>query len=421
MDARRMADEIGHIAGLDELIKLLERLKGLRSQSIPLDEFWRDMPLCSEPSLDEAKLCMAALNEVRIHLGRRIRLLHKAHTPLMLANGIDTLPDEILSQVFEAGHLMDTDGYRWGHLRICEPTAAKFLQDKGIVNLPCLKYLYHDIPINLTSWNLPSLSGIVGHFVQVPAVFATPSQLTSIELVFLESFDATSLSQALCSTTNLRCLALTLASCTSMDGDTLVVRPGHSVPLESMEIGIRGQTSWKVVQTLFDALFSFSASTTEIALHNLPNSDGPDSLYTSDNKIFPYGSEIKICVLEMVDPYGVWTNFSLLEEVVKGCNIAHTVHIEASVATMIDDPEKCTWESFSSLRHLHLKYCDQLTEREVEALVTNLMVGAEPGKGLQSLEIISCRGISEEFVLDLIYAAGPNKITWIPRCNKSLS
>ncbi|TDL22459.1 hypothetical protein BD410DRAFT_263197 [Rickenella mellea] len=109
----------GHaIKGLDNLTRLLARLKlhGLRSTNV--DEVWDDghverspntrnssNPLCALlVSLEESKLCMAALNEVRYHLEKRIRLVQKSCAPSILENGIKILPDEILSLAFEAGH-----------------------------------------------------------------------------------------------------------------------------------------------------------------------------------------------------------------------------------------------------------------------------------------------------------------------------
>ncbi|TDL22458.1 hypothetical protein BD410DRAFT_788749 [Rickenella mellea] len=58
------------------------------------------------------------------------------------------------------------------------------------------------------------------------------------------------------------------------------------------------------------------------------------------------------------------------------------------------------WKHCSSLRHLQLSYCDRLTENDVSGLVKHLMVG--PGETrLESLEILYCRGISEEFLLNI--------------------
>ncbi|TDL14439.1 hypothetical protein BD410DRAFT_642568 [Rickenella mellea] len=55
-------------------------------------------------SLEEAKLCMAALNAIRSRLTKNIRNLQKCCKPLVLADGIERIPDEILANIFEAGH-----------------------------------------------------------------------------------------------------------------------------------------------------------------------------------------------------------------------------------------------------------------------------------------------------------------------------
>ncbi|TDL22462.1 hypothetical protein BD410DRAFT_788754 [Rickenella mellea] len=49
---------------------------------------------------------MAALKYVQGHLGKRIRVLQKACMSSVMENGITTMPNEILTLVFERGHRM---------------------------------------------------------------------------------------------------------------------------------------------------------------------------------------------------------------------------------------------------------------------------------------------------------------------------
>ncbi|TDL14440.1 hypothetical protein BD410DRAFT_203780 [Rickenella mellea] len=55
-------------------------------------------------SLQEAKICMGALNNISAHLTKKIRCLQKRCKPFVLADGINRIPDEILANIFEAGH-----------------------------------------------------------------------------------------------------------------------------------------------------------------------------------------------------------------------------------------------------------------------------------------------------------------------------
>ncbi|TDL14231.1 hypothetical protein BD410DRAFT_903099 [Rickenella mellea] len=57
-------------------------------------------------SLEEAKLCMAALINVKARLTDKIRKLQKHCAPLVLQDGIERIPDEVLASIFEAGHQM---------------------------------------------------------------------------------------------------------------------------------------------------------------------------------------------------------------------------------------------------------------------------------------------------------------------------
>ncbi|TDL16269.1 hypothetical protein BD410DRAFT_642824 [Rickenella mellea] len=47
---------------------------------------------------------MATLNNVKEHLAKKIQNLQKRSAPLVLEDGIKRIPDEILAQIFEAGH-----------------------------------------------------------------------------------------------------------------------------------------------------------------------------------------------------------------------------------------------------------------------------------------------------------------------------
>ncbi|TDL14952.1 hypothetical protein BD410DRAFT_902844 [Rickenella mellea] len=57
-------------------------------------------------SLEENKLCMAALNNIKARLAKKIRNLQKRCAPLVHQDGIERVPDEILAHIFEAGHQM---------------------------------------------------------------------------------------------------------------------------------------------------------------------------------------------------------------------------------------------------------------------------------------------------------------------------
>ncbi|TDL22449.1 hypothetical protein BD410DRAFT_788738 [Rickenella mellea] len=436
---------------------------------------------------------MVALNDVRDHLGKRIRFLRKAHTPFLLEEGIKSLPDEVLSHIFEAGHYitddcsfakrvsqvshrfrqvslrlpllwtrllgeyskdqialfvlrsgqMDLDislysydsrvhdhleilgphSNRWSHLRVYSEEAENAMQYIGLTELPNLRVLYNHCPIELTSWKLPRLTQIQGYGCNLPPEFIA-QQLTTFEFSTSqpdESFDIKPLAQAIYSMKNLRNLSVTLKRCREASSDLniedLKTPSRHSVFIDTLHVTIKDCTTYAVVEPLYHALSHLSASTVNFTLEDLTDMDIPTRCtYLSTGRgnisMFPHGSTINIRILRLENPYPIRYRPSLLAVLVQDCDIANTIHIEArSNTTFISHYEAIEWKYFSALRHLRFTHCDELSEMELHALVTNLMIGAEPGKGLQSLEVIECRGISEECLLDLADNVG-SKLTW---------
>ncbi|TDL19265.1 hypothetical protein BD410DRAFT_876856 [Rickenella mellea] len=67
-------------------------------------------PLLSlRQSLEDSKLCLEALKEVKCRLGKKIRHLQRRAIPLVLEDGIKRLPNELLAHIFEAGFQMTED------------------------------------------------------------------------------------------------------------------------------------------------------------------------------------------------------------------------------------------------------------------------------------------------------------------------
>ncbi|TDL14907.1 hypothetical protein BD410DRAFT_155278 [Rickenella mellea] len=110
------------LAGLDHLEKLLavvksDGLDSVFSEGVPNGGQRSDVQNVSfqtyqEPlrslqcSLVESKLCMAALDAIKARLAKKIRKMQRRCAPLVLEDGIQRIPDEILAHVFEAGHQM---------------------------------------------------------------------------------------------------------------------------------------------------------------------------------------------------------------------------------------------------------------------------------------------------------------------------
>ncbi|TDL19242.1 hypothetical protein BD410DRAFT_842165 [Rickenella mellea] len=102
------------IAGLEGLLRLLTCVKDKGwsegyAEHVSRCQLQRNQYPYTEPllslrqTLDQAKGLMAALNNLRQHLGKEIRSLERRCVPLILEDGINRLPDELLAHTFEIG------------------------------------------------------------------------------------------------------------------------------------------------------------------------------------------------------------------------------------------------------------------------------------------------------------------------------
>jgi hypothetical protein len=212
---------------------------------------------------------------------------------------------------------------------------------------------------------------------------------------------------------NLQHLSILLCNCRrefGMENDTIplkknLILEAHSVQIKSLQIRIESDTSQSVVSKVFGNLSFLIADTLEIFMDTFKP---PEVLLrTYSGEMVPYGSAISLQI--GTDRRSRSNDFPLLTELVKGCKIAHSIHIETSTMDIIhpEDP----LEVFDNLRHLSLKNCHKLTEEEAKLLTQKLMDEADPAKGLTSLELISCRQLSEGFLLDLGNEFG-KKVNW---------
>ncbi|TDL14192.1 hypothetical protein BD410DRAFT_866188 [Rickenella mellea] len=101
---------------VDRLMKLLEYVKTMGwNRAFEDDVLYGEVncdnshfyvePLHSlREALQDSKLCMETLNKVRNHLGKKIRTLTQRSTPLVLEDGMQRLPNELLAHIFKIGH-----------------------------------------------------------------------------------------------------------------------------------------------------------------------------------------------------------------------------------------------------------------------------------------------------------------------------
>ncbi|TDL13679.1 hypothetical protein BD410DRAFT_797560 [Rickenella mellea] len=417
-------------------------------------------------SLEEFKLCMAALDTIKVRLAKKIRNLQKRCTPLVLEDGIQRVPDEILAHIFEAGHhmsehsefavrvshvcgrfrqvslrtpllwtrlssehpsdqteayltrsgqmdlqvtladhpgdkfrsflqLMGTHSDRWSRLLLLmDPDDQEVIEELGLTHFPRLRFLFHHFNVEPSGlrWDMPLLSQFEGYCSQFPlnVSFSFLLQLTSMKICFEDyvRFDMTSLAHVLYKMSNLRNLSLEFQDCDALavDADLELKTPKpQSFHIDSLKITFRGSVAIDVVISLYAVLEYLAPSRVDIsllvhgALHDFLTGAG----------IFSYSSTIG---LQFGFPCNLLLTINLL---LKHCKFLRSLRIEkSSFNAFAYIPPK--WPHFPSLRHLQFYDCI-MEEENVEPMARGLL-GCED---LESLEFISCRKISQDFLENL--------------------
>ncbi|TDL14661.1 hypothetical protein BD410DRAFT_809564 [Rickenella mellea] len=364
--------------------------------------------------------------------------------PLVLEDGIRRLPDELLANIFELGHLSaDDEDYAlrgvshvslrfrtvslktpilWTKLSVTytEAQIQTFLSRSGDLDLeidtfhsnkskiePFLKILgrYSHQWVELFTWKMPALSHIEcysSHFL--PGV-TFPAQLMTLEMT-LEDTDAVdigALAQALQSMRNLRNLSVQLSDCDCADYETDWKRLKlHSVQIDNLTIGMSEGTVFEVAQGAYDALSFLTAAAVEISLDN--DGGGPqfDYLQTSDGDFFPFGTIIVIHISKCINV------LELCSAIGQYYEIAHTIHfdvpLEMHFTAGIHDNVECT--PFPSIRNIEFHNCNLLCEEHIKFMLEHSLFAE-----VEDFKLASCSKISEDFLLDCRDEFG-EKIQW---------
>ncbi|TDL21174.1 hypothetical protein BD410DRAFT_840649 [Rickenella mellea] len=223
------------------------------------------------------------------------------------------------------------------------------------------------------------------------------SQITRLELDFKIMFlDIRSLARAIYQAKTLQNLSLTLTDCYChypCHQNAEEIPPLHSLNSKALKLIVKGGSTMvkDVIQPLNRALRYLSPSEVDISLGETPM----EALYYARGELFPYGSTIRLHISTSCDL------LEILAGLVRRCNIARCVHFNAPLGYFsANEIETCNWWDFASLRHLRFENCDRLCEEDVKIMASNLLLD-EADVGLQSLEFISCKNISEDFLLNL--------------------
>ncbi|TDL15216.1 hypothetical protein BD410DRAFT_845382 [Rickenella mellea] len=310
---------------------------------------------------------------------------------------------------------------RWSHIETIESYSSlpiAVMEELNMVDFPRLQSISSlEGSRALSKWKLPSLSHVGGVSTYFRPEFPFLGQLTSFTLHpgedRLKRIEC--LTETLYSMKSLRHFSITLRGCcqdwgythedTDWDGTVVPDRKGlildpHSVPIDLLQIHIEPPADLIVLRKTFESLLFLSPSTQEVYLETSGRNSyaAEDFLLNRSHEMVLYGSTISLQIVTNRAQLPS-EDFPVLTELVTGCKIVDSVRLETSMSDIIHEEDPV--EDFSNLHHLTLQHCHKLTEADVQLLVQKLMGNADPAMGLKLLELISCRQLSEEFLLDL--------------------
>ncbi|TDL19275.1 hypothetical protein BD410DRAFT_805878 [Rickenella mellea] len=324
---------------------------------------------------------------------------------------VDGLSNVTASQTESFLQLLGENSHRWSSFYIPESGIESAMTRFGITNLPRLRHLAHTCQVNLSTWSMPALTHVEAWSWLLPAGNPLLSQLTHFELnIYEDSVDIQELAVVLHDMKKLQDLSLDLNYCklaedVNLPLDTAAYPKPHSIPIEKLTIHIYG-AEMEYSAILFDALMHLTPSTLELS----SSDEGPAEFFrNSKRQIFPYGSTIKLTTSKPINV------LETLADLDKSCDIVRTVHFDASskdamFGTRMPKFGVKVWRRLRSLSHLRFKNFDSLNEQVFEEFTKGLLLTKEES-GLQSLEILSCKNMSEDFLLDLRDEVG-DRLKW---------
>ncbi|TDL21534.1 hypothetical protein BD410DRAFT_898872 [Rickenella mellea] len=285
--------------------------------------------------------------------------------------------------------------------------ATKYLiQFAGITCLPRLWRLVEPSDIELSKPMMPSLSQIDGWGLDFTIQPSMMAQITSLHLHFteLQCLDVGIFARTVYAMTSLRNLHLKIHYSANNGSEaplkaSEILKP-HSFHIDSLSRSLLDIfTPEAVIKPLYDCLTYFIPSTVFMCLTNILAEEPLHTFfYDSNRQLFPYASTIRIVVQQECHI------FYVLAEVLKHCDIARSVHIEAPASPFphgLFPPYNWPQVSSIPIRNLCFQNCDMFTEDDVESLA-KYFLSAEEGQGLQTLEIRSCMKITEELFFNVV-------------------
>jgi hypothetical protein len=212
-----------------------------------------------------------------------------------------------------------------------------------------------------------------------------------------DAFDMTSFAQVLYGASNLRNLSLEFQGSPGLVDPMppLEIPKQHSFHIESLKVIVGYSVADNMVESLYDILAYLTASLIDFSLLRYI-----DPGYMTFSLKFPYGSMIQLQI-------GPCYLTDILDDLLGGRNILRSLQFKTSSFLPDEFYTWPTWSDFPSLRHLRFHDYVMPEKEHVEGMARSLLTG----DNFESLEIISCHKLSEDFLLGLQEELG-ERLTW---------
>ncbi|TDL26219.1 hypothetical protein BD410DRAFT_800790 [Rickenella mellea] len=330
-----------------------------------------------EKSLDD-------LNELRVQMKIRILGLENYCGPLLLEkhirrmrDGLKELPDEILAGIFQAGH--DMDGFGHNRFAVSVSQVSRRFRDVAL-HTPRLwtRFRLGDHPLQISAY--------VSRSSNVPALEIDTSPWRTRSGV-VQSDDASSLMPG-----PLQDLALTFGL-NNTDVSTVLATPEANVVVLSIpSITLRlwcFESNHGAQFKYLESIYSHVRFQDLIQLKMTMNPMCGTLLYLATEGLSPYPSKVENVALEIASHHAQsHGNISHLLPGITDIGELRIDTLQSSIFNSVDSVASPT------ARTITFKGCEWLSDDKLSQLIRTYAAESN----VQSLNIIACRNVSEEFI-----------------------
>ncbi|TDL16658.1 hypothetical protein BD410DRAFT_831959 [Rickenella mellea] len=265
--------------------------------------------------------------------------------------------------------------------------------------------------VNNIPWMLPGLQGFVG-LNAIPKFCCTTPLLTECMLAFSKRFiQASEFMNCLAQLLSIENLQLVFQNTTPLDHNSMAAAPLTLMPaVQTLHVTMEVEDDVRLVKALLSRLVMANMSRLIIGCQDVKDAVTVlKPLYSRYPRVF---GTPRIIGLNISSAKDVDITAIILEPLHCVCHLSIIIPHAKVITTLASysGGNEDLREKIGSLQILRFVQCHQLLEQQVETLADNLLDNGS-GRGIQLLEIFSCRSISEGFLKDMSRKLG-DKISW---------